>query len=121
DWTTAGERNEDGSIKIIDDEETGKPIYDSRKGSFLWESNVVPTYLWSNGVFDWTVPGEPVLLDEGFTINHVLGGPGDGKIHPFKEFEGVQPYDPVSQAVMPLNLFPSGPDDTTAFWKAWDL
>ncbi|MDH5372713.1 MAG: hypothetical protein OEX97_07185, partial [Acidimicrobiia bacterium] len=32
-----------------------------------------------------------------------------------------QPYDAVNQAVMPLNLFPSGEADTTAFWKFWDL
>ncbi len=121
DWTTAGDRNDDGSIKIITDEATGKDVYDSRKGSFEWESNVVPTYLWSNGDFDWTLPGETVTMEDGFTINFVLGGPGDGKIRPFKEFEGIQPYDAVNQAVMPLNLFPSGEADTTAFWKFWDL
>jgi len=121
DWTTAGDRNEDGSIKIVDDDTTGKPIYDSRKGNFLWESNVVPTYLWSNGNFDWSLPGEPVVQEDGFLINEVLGGPGDGKIAPFKEFEGIQPYDPSIQAVMPLNLFPSGEADTTAFWKFWDM
>jgi octaheme c-type cytochrome (tetrathionate reductase family) len=121
DWTTAGERNDDGSIKIVADEATGKPIYDSRKGSFLWESNVVPTYLWSNGTFDWSLPGEPVIQEDGFLINEVLGGPGDGKIAPFKEFDGIQPYDAANQAVMPLNLFPSGEADTTAFWKFWDM
>lgn len=121
DWTTAGEKNEDGSVKVVKDEATGKVIYDSKKGSFLWESNVVPTYLWSNGVYDWSLPGEPVLAEDGFTINEVLGGMGDGKIWPFKEFDGVQPYDAASQAVMPLNLFPSGEADTTAFWKAWDM
>ncbi len=121
DWTTAGDRNEDGSIKIIQDEETGKDIYDSRKGSFTWDSNVVPTYLWSNGDFDWTLPGETVTMEDGFTINFVLGGLGDGKIRPFKEFDGIQPYDAANQAVMPLNLFPSGESDTTAFWKFWDL
>lgn len=121
DWTTAGDRNEDGSIKQITDEATGKQLYDSRKGSFLWESDVVPTYLWSNGNFDWSLPGEPVVLEDGYLINEVLGGPDDGKIAPFKEFDGIQPYDAAIQAVMPLDLFPSGPDDTTAFWKFWDM
>jgi octaheme c-type cytochrome (tetrathionate reductase family) len=121
DWTTAGELNPDGGgVWIITDPDTGKPTYDSRKGEFTWAANVVPEYRRFNGVYDWTLLSDTVTPDTGFMINPPQAD-ADSKIYPFKLFTGTQPMDVASGTVAPLNLFPSGEADTTAFWKFWDI
>jgi octaheme c-type cytochrome (tetrathionate reductase family) len=121
DWTTAGDRNEDGSIKIITDEATGKPIYDSRKGAFTWEQDVVPTYRFFNGVTDWTLLDETIDPEVGFMVNSPNGSVGDGKIWPFKLFTGTSFYDSVNMTPAALDLFPLSAEDPTAFWRNWDF
>lgn len=68
DWSTAGQRNEDGSI-IVTVDEAGDIVYDSRKGSFVWESNVVPGYLWLTGEFDFMTIGEVIDPTDTVYIN----------------------------------------------------
>lgn len=121
DWSTAGELNEDGSLKIIHDEETGKDIYDSRKGSFTWEANVVPDYLWLTGDFDFMTMGDLIDPSDIVYINEPDLDSRRGRLYPVKRFEGIQPYDSVNNTLIVPHLFPYGPDDTTAFWKAWDM
>lgn len=121
DWSTAGERNEDGSLKIVVDEETGHPVYDSRKGTFTWEANVVPEYLWLTGEFDYSTMGEVIDPSDIVYINEPNIDVNGGRLWPVKRFEGIQPYDPVNNMLIVPHLFPYGPDDTTAFWKGWDL
>ena len=43
DWSTAGQLM-DGKAKIKGKD--GKPAFDKKKGSFVWERNVVPEYYW---------------------------------------------------------------------------
>lgn len=121
DWSTVAELNEDGSIQIIEDEETGLPIYDSRKGSFTWEANVVPEYLWLTGEFDYMTMGEAIDPSDIVYINEPDLDSRRGRLYPVKPFEGVQPYDPVNNVLIIPHLFPYGPDDTTALWKGWDV
>lgn len=121
DWATAGERNEDGSIMITRDEETGKILYDSRKGTFTWEANVVPEYLWLNGEFDFATLGEEIDPTGPVYINEPGLDDRDGKIYPVKRFIGWQPYDTVNNTLIVPHLFPYGPDDQRAFWRAWDF
>jgi octaheme c-type cytochrome (tetrathionate reductase family) len=123
DWTVAGERNDDNSIKIVSDEATGKHTYDSRKGAFTWEANVVPEYRWFDGSFDYSLFEEGVDPEVGFIINEVQGSREnpDARIWPFKQFTGLQPYDAGNNVIAPLNLFPKPDDADTAFWKNWDL
>jgi octaheme c-type cytochrome (tetrathionate reductase family) len=119
DWSTAGQRNEDGSI-IVTTDEAGDVVYDSRKGSFVWESNVVPEYLWLTGDFDFMVVGEEIDPSDTVYINEP-DLDDDGRIYPVKRFVGLQPYDTVNNTLIVPHLYPYGADDTTAFWKVWDI
>ncbi len=128
DWTEAGQPKPDGGYPwIVSEEINGQEehVYDSRKGAFTWGMNVVPTYMWSNGVFDYTLLEDGVDAETGFIVNQVLGEQGDGKIWPFKEFTGIQPYDPVNEVVGIPHLMPypghPDPKDETAFWANWDM
>lgn len=121
DWSTAGEKNPDGSDKVIRDEQ-GNPIYHTKKGSFRWEANVVPEYVWFNGDVVYYELGDPVDPDGVVQINRLLGDVNDprARIVPVKRFEGIQPMDAGRQTLAVPHLFPSGPDDTDAFWKSYD-
>jgi hypothetical protein len=123
DWTVAGQASPEGTHPyIITDPETGKDVYDSRKGEFTWAADVVPEYRWVNGVFDYSLIDEGVDPDVGFQVNVPLGERGDGLIWPLKLFTGLQPYDADENLIAPLNLFPKNDDDgATAFWRNWDL
>ncbi|MCB9454372.1 MAG: tetrathionate reductase family octaheme c-type cytochrome [Anaerolineaceae bacterium] len=120
DWSTAGQRNEDGSI-IVTVDEAGDIVYDSRKGSFVWESNVVPEYLWLTGEFDFMTIGEVIDPTDTVYINAPVIDSDHGRLFPVKRFVGLQPYDTVNNTLIVPHLYPYGPDDTTAFWKVWDL
>lgn len=48
DWSTAGKFNDDGTTMVKYDS-LGNIVYLSQKGSFQWENNVEPEYLWFNG------------------------------------------------------------------------
>jgi octaheme c-type cytochrome (tetrathionate reductase family) len=123
DWTVAGEASPEGTHPyIITDPETGKVVYDSRKGEFTWAADVVPEYRWVNGVFDYSLIEEGVDQAVGFQVNVPLGSRGDGLIWPLKLFTGMQPYDADQNLIAPLNLFPKNDEDgETAFWRNWDL
>lgn len=121
DWSTAGDRMPDGSDRVVKDG-NGDPLYHSKKGTFTWEANVVPEYVWFNGdvlyhtlddVFD---PVLPII------INQLQGTGSDSKarIVPVKRFRGIQPYDAQKNVLAIPNLFPNGAEDTDAYWKSYD-
>jgi len=118
DWSTAGEKDENGKPIVTKDEE-GHVIYDGQKGSFTSEMNVTPYYTWWNGetrfltAADTIDPSEPVLLTD------YQGERGEGKIYPFKYFTGKTPYDSGNNTMVVPNLFPNG-EDPDAYWKAYD-
>ncbi len=123
DWSKAGETNPDGGgVWLRFDEETGVEVYDTRKGEFTWAENVVPEYRWFSGTFDYTLPAETIDPETGFVVNAIQGSREDenARIWPFKMFTGVQPYDSVNNLIAPMHLFPTSPEDSTAFWKAYD-
>lgn len=103
DWSQAGKMDKDGKPNVIKDAH-GHAVYDSKKGAFVLEENVVPEYMWTNGEVVFTRLGDRVVKDAlGYVpINRFGGGPNDGKsrIWPVKVFRGVQPYDPVSQTLV---------------------
>ncbi len=121
DWTTAGEKNEDGSIKTLFDE-NGDPTYDSRKGTFTWASNVIPEYVWFNGNVTYVTLDDQVSADQLVTINKMEGSYDDAnaRIFPVKRFTGRQPYDAGAGTMAIPNLFPNNAEDTDAYWKGWD-
>ncbi len=119
DWSKAGDLNEDGSIKIIKDEETGHAVYDSRKGEFEYGENVVPQYIWFNGQVDYTLIEQKFDPNEVVVVNPPQGSISDpnARIWPMKVFEGTQPYDSVNNNLVVPHLF--GKDDT-AYWKNFE-
>lgn len=121
DWSTAGNRNENGSDRVIKDE-NGDPIYHSKKGTFTWEANVVPEYVWFNGDVIYTTMDDVLNPAEITTINMLQGDRHDGqaRILPVKRFLGRQPYDSGSNTIAVPHLFPSGPTDTDAYWKGYN-
>lgn len=119
DWSTAGAKNEEGTPYIQKDAE-GHVVYDSKKGTFTNGTNVIPDYRWWNGnvthltVEDTIDPGQVVRITD------TQGSRGDGRITPFKQFTGVQPYDAGHNTMVVPNLFPNDVDDTAAYWMGWD-
>jgi hypothetical protein len=110
DWSVAGKMGPDGKPMIQKDAK-GHTIYDSKRGTFVLAENVVPEYVWFNGVVEYTLLGDKVKKGEGyFPINRFRGSPNDGKsrIWPVKVYRGVQPYDPVNQTLVIPNTYDDG-------------
>lgn len=124
DWSTAGEMNEDGGRMILRDDD-GFVIYDSQKGGFTWDFEVVPEYLWTRGEITFATIGDTLILPEDgepYRINDPISEPrAEGaRIWPARAFTGLQPYDPVNEMFIIPHLFPTGPDDQTAYWRNYD-
>jgi octaheme c-type cytochrome (tetrathionate reductase family) len=121
DWSTAGVKKPDGSDLVIKNA-AGDPIYDTKKGSFTWESNVVPEYVWFNGDVIYQTMQDPVDAAALVTINQLQGTRQDGqaRIVPVKRFLGIQPYDPVNQLLAVPHLFPTNGTDAAAYWKGYN-
>ncbi len=118
DWSKAGERLSGGRDKVEKDA-AGYTTYHSRKGALRWDANVVPTYRWFNGRFDFVLAGEPVDGTPPVELNRISGSPDDpgARIWPFKVMHGRQPFDP--QNGLPAIPHLSG-DDADAYWKSFD-
>lgn len=118
DWSTAG-KLKDGKPFTVKDS-AGHDSYDSKKGSFTYESHVIPEYVWFNGKVNYTLLGDPVKTDGVTRINRFDGSANDGKsrIWPVKIFRGKQPYDVESKSLLvPHTATGYGEKDDTAFWQ----
>lgn len=118
DWSTAGEKTPDGKNKVVKDA-AGNPIYDTQKGTFTWQANVVPEYRWSNGDVTFVTLDTPVSADQLVTINRLHGSVEDPKsrLVPVKRFTGRQPYDVGRGRLVVPHLFGTDPD---AYWRSYD-
>jgi len=118
DWTTAGQKNEDGSA-IVTKDENGNPTYDTKKGSFIWEENVVPEYVWFNGGVTYVTLDDAVSEGQLVSINKLHGTIEDpnARIFPVKRFTGIQPFDAGAGTLAQPHLFGS---DANAYWKSYD-
>lgn len=121
DWSTAGVKNEDGTDKVLRDE-NGYVVYDTKKGDFTWAENVVPEYRWANGNVTHLTLDTPVMEGQILPINILEGGIDDPNslIFPIKRFVGIQPYDAGTDRIAIPNLFPNDANDTDALWKTYD-
>lgn len=121
DWSTAGDRNPDGSQKVITDAD-GNVVYDSMKGNFSWKDKVVPEYRWFNGAVDYVTLDTVITPGEVLAINQFGGDKDDStaRLFPVKRFTGRQPYDAGTGKLAVPHLFPSGPTDTDAYWKGYN-
>lgn len=119
DWSTAGKMNDAGKPFIAKDER-GLTTYDTKKGDFVWEDNVVPDYAWFNGVMNYTTVGETVSVVDGrVALTELSGQPGDdeSRIWPFKIMHSKQPMDAERQVMINIHLFGK---DENAYWGNFD-
>jgi len=130
-WESAGdvERGEEYDPSF-DYGEKGVPVYDPKKGNFVWQSNVRPTLRYFDGKWDRFIIGAndkftgtpttetPVALGEP-SADYTTAG---AKIYPFKKMIGNQPADANNNTVLVPHLFGSkgGPNPYWGNWN-WDL
>jgi len=120
DWSTAGKLDKDGKPFKLKDS-GGHDAYDSKKGDFKYEGNVIPEYIWFNGKVNYTLRDTKLDPSKVIRINSFEGSPDDGKskVWPIKVFRGKQPYDKVSNTLLIPHTFG---DDDSAYWSNfnWD-
>jgi octaheme c-type cytochrome (tetrathionate reductase family) len=85
DWSQAGDANRPEDPHH----------YLKMKGSFVYEKQLEPSYLWFNGLADRYLLGDPIQPTEVTDINAPKGSISDpkAKIWPFKIHTAKQPYD----------------------------
>ena len=118
DWSTAGKLDKDGKPFKLKDS-GGHDAYDSKKGDFKYEDNVIPEYVWFNGTVNYTLRETKLDPTQVIRINHFEGSPDDGKskIWPIKRFTGKQPYDTVTNTLLIPHTY--GKDDSS-YWSNFD-
>ncbi len=120
DWSTAGRMDEDGK-PFTEKGPYGKEVYNSKKGSFVWETNVIPEYDWFDGRMEYILLTDTINPEEApVMINHPMGGPGreNSFIYPFKVHKGKQPYDIQTNEMVDIHLF--GSKESGAYWKNFE-
>jgi octaheme c-type cytochrome (tetrathionate reductase family) len=109
DWSTAGS----------DEIEESVHTYLKIKGSFIYESNLVPEYYWYNGSATRYILGDELDPDHITPINKPNGDIDDptAKIWPFKVHRANQPYDTQNNYLLQPKTVGEG-----GFWTEfnWD-
>ncbi|MDQ1269329.1 MAG: hypothetical protein QG618_636 [Thermodesulfobacteriota bacterium] len=120
DWSTAGKMKDGKPYDLKDD--LGKPAYDTKKGTFKWEKNVVPEYFWYNGSIDHLTLKDTIDPSGEVVISKPTGDMTDEKsrIFPFKVHRGKIPYDKINKKLVAPHLFPKDKTDNAAYWKGFD-
>ncbi|MEN8132978.1 MAG: tetrathionate reductase family octaheme c-type cytochrome [Pseudomonadota bacterium] len=98
-----------------------KTAFDPKKGTFVYQKNVVPTYRWYNRKASAYLVGDKIDPEKLTQIRAPLGNRDDknAKIHPFKVHSGKQIYDTKHQYLITPKVF-GYPDDLEAFWVNYD-
>ncbi len=121
DWSTAGELNSDGTAMVKYDS-LGNIVNLSKKGSFQWDNNVKPEYLWFNGKARHYLMGDKIESTSPVQLNSLLGSYQDKNslIIPVKVHRGKQIFDAENNTMIIPHLYGK---DSTAYWKGynWDL
>jgi octaheme c-type cytochrome (tetrathionate reductase family) len=89
DWSSAGQDKE------VPKDEFGLPLYDKKKGDFVWAKNVKPELYWYNGKTSRYLKGDKLEPGKVLSLNLPLGEREDSetKLSPFKVMRGKQIYD----------------------------
>ncbi|WP_228845280.1 tetrathionate reductase family octaheme c-type cytochrome [Phototrophicus methaneseepsis] len=110
DWSTAGDPDREENIHE----------YLRIKGSFVYERNFMPDYLWYDGTAQHYILGDEIDPNEVAFINKLNGSIDDpnSMIWPFKVHDANQPYDTVYNILLQPNTV--GPE---GYWTLfdWDL
>lgn len=107
DWSTAGQDREDDHYTYL-----------KIKGTFTYERNYQPQYLWFNGNLAYRyLLGDRIDPSEPTYINLPAGDIHDpaAKIFPFKLHVGNQPYDTVNNILLQPRTAGEG-----GFWSVFD-
>lgn len=119
-WSEAG-RLKDGK-PYHEADSLGNHEYLSTKGSFTWERNVTPDYVWFNGNADHYLVGD-TITQIPVKMNTLYGSHNDvdSKIIPVKIHIGDQIYDTEYKRLIQPLLYAKEKGDS-AFWKDfnWD-
>jgi octaheme c-type cytochrome (tetrathionate reductase family) len=119
DWSTAGKLENGKPFELKDS--LGNDVYMSLKGSFRWERNVKPEYVWFNGTASHYLTGDTVSSDAPIQMNTLHGSydDPDAKIIPVKIHRAKQPYDPVLKRIVQPKTFSAHKGDG-GFWNDFD-
>lgn len=114
DWSTAGK---DVKPEDVPKDKYGQKLYDKMKGTFAWEKDVVPTYLWYDGSVDRVLLGDKIDPAKVVKLSSTRATRKDpnARIFPFKVMKGKQPYDAENRTVAVANVF--GPE---GYWAKYD-
>ncbi len=116
DWRDAGK-------DIEPEEQFGHETFMKKKGSFEYNMDFEPEYVWFNGTMRQTVATDKINPTKLVQINTPHGSVDDpdSRIYPMKVMHGFQPYDSVNNTFVIPHLMPyAGDGDTTAFWKFFE-
>lgn len=118
DWSKAGRLDENGNpIKHHNADE--RLTYWTRWGEIEWGENLQPEYRWFDGTMRYTLPKQTIDPAQPVPINHFQGSHDDpdARIWPFKMMRGKQPYDPVNDRLVYMQLFGK---TEAAYWHGLD-
>ncbi len=117
DWSSAGRMRDGAPYKVMGD--LDRPTYDTKKGDFIWEMDVVPEYFWFDGTLEYTLLTDEIDPSDVVRLNVPVGerGDPDSRIYPFKVHLGVTPYDAGNNRMAVPHLFGK---DENAYWKSFD-
>ena len=116
-WEDAGQ-----DVDPIPTDQFGKPLYDKKKGTFVWAKDVVPELRWSNSKWERMMLGvNDQYTETPVSLARPMGEKDDGvsKIYPFKKMVGNQPADAVNKTMLVPHLFGMGPGPNP-FWVEYD-
>jgi len=120
DWSTAGKLK--NGEPYTEEDSMGNHSYMSIKGTFEWEKNVKPDYVWFNGTASHYLRGDVIKdTSKALVLNQLHGSYADdeSKIYPVKIHIAKQPYDPVNKILIQPKLFAEEKGEG-AFWKDFD-
>lgn len=121
DWSAAGKKDKMGH-KITEYDSLGMVSYSTPKGSFKWDTNVEPEYVWFNGTASHISYGQKIDTSGVVHINRFYGdyNDPDAKIYPVKIHQGKQIYDKKNMVIGLAHVYGH---DSTAYKKGlnWDL
>ncbi len=117
-WSDAGKLKDGEPYSVEDDD--GNEIYLSIKGSFKWEKNVIPEYIWFNGTADQYLLGD-TIKEIPVKMNTLFGSHDDkeSKIIPIKIHKGDQIYDTKYKYLIQPKLYSENIGDS-AYWKEFN-
>ncbi|KAA3614149.1 MAG: tetrathionate reductase family octaheme c-type cytochrome [Calditrichaeota bacterium] len=109
DWSDAGKKME------VPKDKYGQLAFHKKKGSFVWEKDIRPEYLWYNGNTERYLLGDKINENGITRLNYPLGNKDEekSKIYPFKVHRGKQLSDAQNKYLLIPKLF-------GGYWKHFD-